>query len=175
MKTYRKPNPPLARMILAASLLAAPALAQPGPASDANPAVENTAPARSPMSVPAIVAAPSVAPDAATAPAALPQGAALLVRPRVSQIIGSRVYNDRDENVGAVDDIVLAPPAAPSGQGPVAILQVGGFLGMGGRLIAVPVGDLRWNADRERITLPGASKEALQSRPAFDYGALRQP
>ena len=89
-------------------------------------------------------------------------------RQRVSQIIGSRVYNDRNEAIGEVDDIIM------TGTTPTAIVSVGGFLGIGARLVAVPMTDLQWNGERERIMLPGASKEQLQSRPAFDYGSLRR-
>ncbi|MFL1462688.1 PRC-barrel domain-containing protein [Roseococcus sp. DSY-14] len=89
-------------------------------------------------------------------------------RQRVSQIIGSRVYNDRNEAIGEVDDIIM------TGTTPTAIVSVGGFLGIGARLVAVPMTDLQWNGERERIMLPGATKEQLQSRPAFDYGSLRR-
>lgn len=89
-------------------------------------------------------------------------------RQRVSQIIGSRVYNDRNEAIGEVDDIIM------TGTTPMAIVSVGGFLGIGARLVSVPMSDLQWNQERERIMLPGASKEQLQSRPAFDYGSLRR-
>jgi uncharacterized protein YrrD len=87
---------------------------------------------------------------------------------RVSQIIGSRVYNDRNEAIGEVDDVIL------SSTSPTAIISVGGFLGLGARLVSVPLSDIRWNTERERMMLPGATKEQLQSRPAFDYGTLRR-
>eukprot|EP01031_Cornospumella_fuschlensis_P010198 gene10198-12505_t len=48
-----------------------------------------------------------------------------------------------------------------------------GFLGLGGRLVTLPLGDLQWNAEREHIVMPGATKESLGSRPAFEYGMLR--
>jgi sporulation protein YlmC with PRC-barrel domain len=87
---------------------------------------------------------------------------------RVSQIIGSRVYNDRNEAIGEVDDVIL------SGTAHTAVISVGGFLGLGARLVQVPLADIRWNAERERMMLPGATKEQLQSRPAFDYATLRR-
>ena len=59
-------------------------------------------------------------------------------------------------------------------QGPVAVIQVGGFLGMGGRLVAIPLSELHWNTERERIIMPNASKETLQGRPAFSYETLRR-
>lgn len=126
---------------------------------------------------PATPAIPSAAPATALLPpTTMTPGAAALARPRLSQIIGGHVYNERNERVGEVDDILLsAPGSAASGAagGPIAIIQVGGFLGMGGRLVTLPLGDLRWNAEREQIVMPGATKESLGARPAFDYGMLR--
>jgi hypothetical protein len=95
-------------------------------------------------------------------------GSIVAARPRMSQIIGSRIYNDRDQNVGEVDDILLTP------SGPMAIVQVGGFLGIGGRLVQMPLNDVRWNAERERLMLPGATKEMLETRPAFEYDAAQR-
>jgi len=187
-----EPQMPLLWMTLIAGLMAAPLLAlaqgQPAPGAvpspSASPAIPNTAPARSPTGVPAEIApnpqvgAPSNPPASAAPGAVLTPGAALLRQPRISRILGSRVYNDRNEAIGEVEEVLLAPPetpATPSSLGPVAILQVGGFLGLGGRLVSVPLGDLRWNTERERITMTGATKEALRARPAFDYGMLRSP
>lgn len=192
MDRRHEPQIPLLWMTLIAGLLAAPLLAaaqgQPAPGAvpspSASPAIPDTAPARSPTGVPAEIApspqvgAPSNPPASAAPGAMLTPGAALLRQPRISRILGSRVYNDRNEAIGDVEEVLLAPPATaamPSSPGPVAIIQAGGFLGMGGRLVSVPLGDLRWNAERERITLPSATKEALRARPAFDYGMLRNP
>jgi hypothetical protein len=66
-----------------------------------------------------------------------------------------------------------AAPAMPASGYPLAVVQVGGFLGMGGRLITVPLADLRWNAGNEHIVLPGGTKEILQARPAFQYSELQ--
>lgn len=109
-------------------------------------------------------------------PSAMTPGAAALARPRLSQLIGGNVYNDRNERIGEVEEILLSPPgtlAGTSGAGPTAIIQVGGFLGIGGRLVTLPLGDLRWNNEREQIVLPGATKESLGARPAFEYVMLR--
>jgi len=96
--------------------------------------------------------------------------AAVTYRPRASQLIGSNVYNDRDESIGEVEDLVLSP----SGDRPMAVIQVGGFLGIGGRLVSMPLSELGWNPQRERITLPGATKEQLQARPVFTYETPRR-
>ena len=101
-------------------------------------------------------------------------GTAVHERPRLSQIIGARVYNERNESIGEVDDILLNGQIGAAPASPVAVIQVGGFLGIGGRLMLVPLGDLRWNGERERIMLMGATKESLERRPAFEYSAVRR-
>jgi sporulation protein YlmC with PRC-barrel domain len=102
------------------------------------------------------------------------RGSAAYERPRLSQIIGANVYNERNERIGEVDDVLLRGDAAGAGvNSPVAVIQVGGFLGMGGRLVVVPLNDLAWNGERGRIVLNGATKEELGRRPAFEYAAPR--
>ena len=46
---------------------------------------------------------------------------------RMSQIIGASVFNDAGERFGAVDDLVMVEGDKVS----VAIIGIGGFLGMG--------------------------------------------
>ncbi len=203
-------------MTLAAGLMVSPmiALAQSTPTPPAaasrpaaTPAVPDGAPGNPPgTAVGRAVdrATGSAAAPATGAPAALaPAGSAIVARPRMSQIIGASIYNERDEAIGEVEDILITPPSgmsmprsaataaapaasttvplvpgappavAPPPSGPVAIIQVGGFLGMGGRLVTVPLADLRWNGANEHIVLSGATKESLQRRPAFEYSMLR--
>jgi PRC-barrel domain len=50
-----------------------------------------------------------------------------------------------------------------------AVLQVGGFLGIGGRLVAVPYNQLQVSEDGRKIVLPGASKDALKKLSEFKY------
>jgi hypothetical protein len=49
-------------------------------------------------------------------------------------------------------------------------LQVGGFLGLGGFLIAVPYNSLNISPDGKKIVLTqGGSKAELQKTPEFKY------
>ncbi len=112
----------------------------------------------------------ATAPSAAEPRAATPGDTARAARHatdarRASRIIGSNVYNDRGETVGSVDYLLINR----EGGAPTAVLSVGGFLGIGSRLVAVPLTDLQWSAQQDRWVLPGATKEALQNRPAFNY------
>ena len=46
---------------------------------------------------------------------------------RMSKLVGSKVYNNANENIGSIEDIVLKP----DGSMDEVVLSVGGFLGMG--------------------------------------------
>jgi sporulation protein YlmC with PRC-barrel domain len=84
---------------------------------------------------------------------------------RASKVIGSNVYNENNETIGEVDDIIIPQGATQ----PVAILSVGGFLGIGARLVAVPYERLQHATDRNRWVLQGATKDSLRTLPEFRY------
>jgi hypothetical protein len=87
---------------------------------------------------------------------------------RASKLIGSAVYNDQNQKVGSVDDLILKDDDRIT----MAIVSVGGFLGMGNKLVAVPYAQLHLetNKDEMRVTMPGAGKDALNAMPTFTYG-----
>lgn len=85
---------------------------------------------------------------------------------RASKVIGSTVYNENNEAIGEVDDVLIPP--GRNGE-PVAVISVGGFLGIGSRLVAVPYDRLQMNAQNNRWTLPGATKDSLNGLPPFSY------
>jgi sporulation protein YlmC with PRC-barrel domain len=88
---------------------------------------------------------------------------AIAVGHRASKLIGTPVYNEQEEKVGNIDDLIITPDRSLS----YAILSVGGFLGLGGRLVAIPVDQL--HDQQGRLILPGATKEALKKVPEFQY------
>jgi sporulation protein YlmC with PRC-barrel domain len=79
------------------------------------------------------------------------------------QVLGQAVFNDKNERIGAVDDIVIAPDKAIS----YAIIGAGGFLGVGRHDVAIPVSQLT-QVDG-KFVLAGATKEALKAMPPFEY------
>ena len=79
------------------------------------------------------------------------------------QVLGQAVFNDKNERIGAVDDIVIAPDKAIS----YAIIGAGGFLGVGKHDVAIPVSQLT-QVDG-KFVLAGATKEALKAMPSFEY------
>src|SRR5262249_3350255 len=58
---------------------------------------------------------------------------------RASKIVGAEVINGAKESIGKIDDVIISS----DGKVPYAILSVGGFLGLGTRLIAVPYDTLQ--------------------------------
>jgi sporulation protein YlmC with PRC-barrel domain len=59
---------------------------------------------------------------------------------RATELVGATVYNDQGDSIGTVDDLLLSSDGTVSN----AVLSVGGFLGMGTKLIEVPFKDLRF-------------------------------
>jgi sporulation protein YlmC with PRC-barrel domain len=79
---------------------------------------------------------------------------------RASKMIGSTVYDVQNRSIGSIKDLVLAK----DGKVDAAVIDVGSFLGMGGKYIAVPLGDIK--TDNNRLTLD-RTKEQLQQMAAY--------
>jgi len=79
------------------------------------------------------------------------------------QIIGQSVYNDKQERIGTVEDIIISPDKKVS----YGIVGAGGFLGFDKRDVAIPVNQFKLTDGR--LVLPGATKEALKEMPPFEY------
>jgi sporulation protein YlmC with PRC-barrel domain len=79
------------------------------------------------------------------------------------KILGQPVFNDKNERIGSIDDIIVAPDKAISS----AIINAGGFTGLTKHDVAVPVSQLKL-ADN-KLVLAGATKEALKNSPPFEY------
>ncbi|HLG86314.1 MAG TPA: PRC-barrel domain-containing protein [Alphaproteobacteria bacterium] len=82
---------------------------------------------------------------------------------RASKIVGATVANDSNQNIGKIDDLLVGR----NDQVLYAIISVGGFLGVGGKLVAVPYRSLKIATDK--LVLPGASRDALKGLPEFKY------
>lgn len=76
---------------------------------------------------------------------------------RVSKMAGVKVYNDANENIGSINDLLMDK----SGNVKIAVIGVGGFLGMGEHLVAVPYEKLKFV--NEAVAYTGA---ATGTRPA---------
>ncbi len=82
---------------------------------------------------------------------------------RTSKVVGSNVYNEADEKVGTIDDLIVTP----TDKVPFAVLSVGGFLGLGTKYVVVPSSAL--TVRDNKMVLPGATKDSLKALPDFVY------
>ena len=82
---------------------------------------------------------------------------------RASKVVGSSVANDANQTIGKIDDLLVTR----DGKEPYVVLSVGGFLGMGTRMVVIRYDSLKF-ADN-KIVLPGGTKDGLKMLPAFQY------
>jgi sporulation protein YlmC with PRC-barrel domain len=73
---------------------------------------------------------------------------------RASKVVGLNVYNAQNENVGSINDLLVDK----SGNIKAAVISVGGFLGMGARLVAVPFDKMKFSS--EPVAYTGVSSNA---------------
>jgi sporulation protein YlmC with PRC-barrel domain len=85
---------------------------------------------------------------------------------RASKLLGSSVVNEQNEKIGTIEDIIIGKDKVL-----FAVLQVGGFLHIGGRMVAVPFQSLVLEDNGTKIKLPGATQEALKKLPEFKYAS----
>jgi len=107
-----------------------------------------------------------VAPDALrNSPApALPTELTVSLNPprwRASTLLGADVYSTDNSKIAEVRDLVF------NEQGElVVVLAVGGFMGMGGKQVALPYRSLQFS---ERWVLPGTTRHMLEEMPEFRF------
>ncbi len=90
--------------------------------------------------------------------AAMPAGSESQIQPdqiRASKMIGSTVYDVQNRKIGHVKDLVLDR----NGQVASVVIDVGAFLGIGGKYVAVSPREIK--TDINRLTLD-LTKEQLQ-------------
>jgi sporulation protein YlmC with PRC-barrel domain len=85
----------------------------------------------------------------------------------VNRLIGMSVYNAGDEDLGDVNDVIVDKTGNPS----VAVIGVGGFLGIGEKNVGVPFERLQFamNKDNTQIARLDVPRESLESAPNFVY------
>jgi sporulation protein YlmC with PRC-barrel domain len=128
---------------LLASAMIAPAKAQqspaPAPSAPAGQPAPAAQPAPAPQLAPAATRAETTAPVQTTA------------QWRSSKLIGLNVYNDQNEKLGDINEILLDQ----SGKATGVVIGVGGFLGLGQREIMVNLDTLKFvNEPHRAATTP---------------------
>lgn len=112
---------------------------------------------------------PQPAQQPATAPTAPPQPAAATVldNREASGILGRAVLSTANENMGRIIDVIVDE----SGRVRAAIIDFGGFLGVGSRKIAVDWNALHFSPDKDhyRIILE-LTRDQVKSAPEYQEG-----
>jgi sporulation protein YlmC with PRC-barrel domain len=86
---------------------------------------------------------------------------------RASKVVGLSVYNGSNEKLGSINDLVMDK----SGNIKAVVLGVGGFLGMGEHLVAVPMEKVKFSNEPVAYTgtastgTPGAAGGSSMNRP----------
>jgi sporulation protein YlmC with PRC-barrel domain len=90
--------------------------------------------------------------------------AAMALSARASKLIGSKVYKG-DTSIGQIEDLLVDLDHATVA---AVILSVGGFLGLGDKLVALPVSQIKVGSEAKFTT--DLTKDQLTSAPAFVFG-----
>jgi hypothetical protein len=93
--------------------------------------------------------------------------AALAGSARASKLIGSKVYHG-DISIGQIEDVLVDLNHANL---IAVVLSVGGFLGVGDKLVAVPVTQIKVGSEAKFTT--DLTREQMTAAPAFDFGKLQ--
>jgi sporulation protein YlmC with PRC-barrel domain len=85
-----------------------------------------------------------------------------------SDIIGCKVENSKEENLGKIESLMLD---LQQGRIAYAVLSFGGFLGLGDKLFPVPMEALQYRAGDGKCVLD-VDKESLKNAPGYDRDQL---
>ncbi len=80
-----------------------------------------------------------------------------------AKLQGKSVYNENDEKVGDIKDLVMSSDNKVTH----VILGVGGFVGVGEHPVAIPISEIKESGDK--LTLQGYTKDQLKEMPAYEY------
>jgi sporulation protein YlmC with PRC-barrel domain len=84
------------------------------------------------------------------------------------KVEGTSVYNTSGEKLGSIDDLMIDKL---SGQVCYAVLEFGGFLGMGADRYPIPWRVLKYSTDRGGYIVP-LDKDRLSNAPRYDESSV---
>ncbi len=81
---------------------------------------------------------------------------------RASKVVGLSVYNDKNESLGSINDLLTDK----SGNIKAVVIGVGGFLGVGEHLVAIPFDKVKFSTEPVAYSGTAGAANAPGSRPA---------
>ena len=91
---------------------------------------------------------------------------------RASELIDEKVENSKGENLGEIEDLVVN---LNTGDVRYAVLDFGGFLGVGNRLFAIPAKELKFNATNKDKVILDIDKARLENAKYIETDRNRWP
>ncbi|MET0169687.1 MAG: PRC-barrel domain-containing protein [Aliihoeflea sp.] len=87
------------------------------------------------------------------------------------ELIGTTVYGADDENVGSISDVILDGDAVDA-----VTIDVGGFLGMGAKEVAVDMDNLEFMTDEDgdHYLYTSFTQEQLEAQPEYDAATFAE-
>lgn len=79
---------------------------------------------------------------------------------RASQLVGVKIYNPQDENIGNVNELIVDKKGSIVG----VVIGVGGFLGIGEKNVALPYSVISW------VDMPPPAPDTTAAPPAGGAG-----
>lgn len=76
-------------------------------------------------------------------------------------VVGKSLYGANDEEVGEIDDVVMSQ----GGEVESVLIDVGGFLGLGSKTIAIPADDISMQGDR--VVASTLTKKQAEQMPEY--------
>jgi sporulation protein YlmC with PRC-barrel domain len=91
---------------------------------------------------------------------------------RSEELVGTTVYGANDENIGEIGDIVLGADQKVES----IIIDVGGFLGVGEKEVAVGMDNLAFMTDEDgnKYLYTNFTKEQLNAQPTYDESSYAE-
>jgi sporulation protein YlmC with PRC-barrel domain len=105
---------------------------------------------------------PTATTDRASTPPAAASDSSFQGDWRASKVVGVSVYNDNNESLGSINDLLMDN----SGNIKAVVIGVGGFLGVGEHLVAIPFDKIKFVNEPVAYTGVAGAPNAPGSRPA---------
>ena len=104
---------------------------------------------------------PTATTDRASTPPAAASDSSFQGDWRASKVVGVSVYNDNNESLGSINDLLMDN----SGNIKAVVIGVGGFLGVGEHLVAIPFDKIKFVNEPVAYTGVAGAPNAPGSRP----------
>ena len=123
---------------------------------------------------PATTTTPSTTAPAATTGNAVPEGQQQLPDSHLlgSDLIGASVTNANGDSIGKTSDVLVDKSSKTVD---AVVIDVGGFLGIGSKSVAIPLDKLTIGARPDEGVKTAMTKEQLEALPAFEGRKAEEP